>query len=73
MDFEGSATCLATFKSDTFGVINLGWFSQDNRIGVELFGSVKYATTYTHVSKSLCQHSSESGNWNSPESAAFSS
>jgi predicted dehydrogenase len=47
MDFEDSATCLATFKSGTLGVINVGWFSQENRIGVELFGSVKHATTYT--------------------------
>jgi UDP-N-acetylglucosamine 3-dehydrogenase len=47
MDFEDSATCLATFKSGTLGVINVGWFSQEHRISVELFGSVKHATTFT--------------------------
>jgi predicted dehydrogenase len=46
MDFEDSATCLATFKSGTLGVINVGWFSQEYRTSVELFGSVKHVSTY---------------------------
>jgi predicted dehydrogenase len=46
MDFEDSATCIATFKSGTLGVINVGWFSQENKVSVELFGSVKHATSY---------------------------
>jgi predicted dehydrogenase len=45
MDFEDSATCLAKFQSGTLGVINVGWFSQEHRVSVELLGSVKHATT----------------------------
>jgi len=41
MDFEDSATCLAKFKSGTIAVINVGWFSQDFLLEVDLFGSVK--------------------------------
>ena len=46
LDFEDSCTCLATFSSGTIATINVGWFSQQHRISVDLFGSVKHATTY---------------------------
>jgi len=53
MDFEDSATCIATFKSGTLGVINVGWFSQENKVSVELFGSVKHAASYVPSSNPL--------------------
>ena len=47
LEFEDSCTCLATFSSGTIATINVGWFSQQHRISVDLFGSVKHATTFT--------------------------
>jgi predicted dehydrogenase len=41
MDFEDSALCLAKFESGTVGIINVGWFSQESAIKLEIFGSVK--------------------------------
>lgn len=43
MDFEDSSLCMAKFESGTRAVINVGWFSQDHCVKVELFGSVKHA------------------------------
>jgi myo-inositol 2-dehydrogenase/D-chiro-inositol 1-dehydrogenase len=43
MDLEDSAVCLARFKSGTVGVINVGWFSQEYQLRLELLGSVKHA------------------------------
>jgi len=43
MDFEDTALCLAKFKNKTTAVINVGWFTQEYGLKVELFGSVKHA------------------------------
>jgi predicted dehydrogenase len=53
MPFEDSATCLVTFESGTSGLINVGWFSQEYRLGVELFGTVKHAAAYVSGSNPL--------------------
>lgn len=43
MDFEDGALCVARFDSGTVAVINVGWFSQEYSLKVELFGSVKHS------------------------------
>ena len=43
MDFEDNAICLTRFESGTSAVINVGWFSQQFKEKVELFGTVKHA------------------------------
>jgi len=43
MDFEDSALCLARFETGTVGVINVGWFSQQYQLKLELLGSVGHA------------------------------
>ena len=45
MDFEDSAICLAKFEAGTKAVISVGWFSQDYKVEVELYGTVKHATS----------------------------
>jgi predicted dehydrogenase len=47
MPFEDTAVCLATFESGTLGMINVGWFSQEVRMRIELLGSVKDAVVTT--------------------------
>ena len=42
MDFEDSATCLINFKSGTLVVVNVGWFSQEYHLKIDLLGSVKH-------------------------------
>lgn len=49
LDFEDSATCLAKFESGTLATINVGWFSQQSHLRVELFGTVSVAFS-EHVS-----------------------
>ena len=44
MDFEDSAMCLARFNSGSVAVINVGWFSQEYILRVDLLGSVKHAS-----------------------------
>lgn len=44
MDLEDSATCLAKFESRTLAVINIGWFSQEYQLKIDLLGSVKHAS-----------------------------
>jgi predicted dehydrogenase len=41
MDFEDSAICLAKFDSGTVAVINVGWFSQEYTLRIDLLGTVK--------------------------------
>ncbi len=41
MDFEDSAMCLAKFDSGTVSAINVGWFSQEYLLRIDLLGSVK--------------------------------
>jgi predicted dehydrogenase len=43
MDFEDSAICLVKFETGTRAVINVGWFSQQYQLKVELLGSVGHA------------------------------
>jgi predicted dehydrogenase len=44
IDVEDSATCLAKFNSGTVAIINVGWFSQQFQVKVELLGTVRHAT-----------------------------
>ena len=41
MDFEDSAMCLARFESGSLAAINVGWYSQEYILRVDLLGSVK--------------------------------
>jgi len=43
LDLEDHAICLAKFESGTTAVINVGWFSQEYQLKVELLGTVKHA------------------------------
>lgn len=43
MDFEDGAICLAKFATGTSAIINVGWFSQQYQLRVELAGSVGHA------------------------------
>jgi len=43
LDNEDHATCLVKFKSGPIAVINVGWFSQEYQLKVELLGTVKHA------------------------------
>jgi predicted dehydrogenase len=43
LELEDSATCLARFDSGTVAVINVGWFSQQYQLSINLSGSVKHA------------------------------
>ncbi len=52
MDFEDSAICLSKFQSGTVAVVDVGWFSQEYKLKVELFGSVKHASA-EHISSNL--------------------
>jgi len=45
-DFEDHAICIANFTSGTTAIINVGWFSQKNTVGIELFGTVAHASGY---------------------------
>ncbi len=42
-DFEDQALCIANFESGTTAIINVGWFSQKTKVGVELYGTVDHA------------------------------
>ncbi|MEM2742129.1 MAG: Gfo/Idh/MocA family oxidoreductase [Nitrososphaeria archaeon] len=41
-NFEDQAICIAQFDSGTMAVINVGWFSQKTKIGIELYGTVDH-------------------------------
>ena len=41
MDFEDSAMCLARFANGSLAVINVGWFSQEYTLRLDLLGSVR--------------------------------
>ena len=49
-NFEDHAICIITFKSGTTAIINVGWFSQTTKAGIELFGTVAYASAYRYSS-----------------------
>jgi predicted dehydrogenase len=40
LDIEDHAICIANFEGGTTAIINVGWFSQAARIGIELYGTV---------------------------------
>jgi predicted dehydrogenase len=50
-DFEDHATCIMGFECGTSAVVNVGWFSQNTALGVELFGTVTCARAYRSSSK----------------------
>jgi predicted dehydrogenase len=45
-DFEDHATCLIDFENGASAVVNVGWFSQNTAVSVELFGTMSYAGAY---------------------------
>jgi len=47
-NFEDHAICIANFTSGTKAIINVGWFSQETVLEIELFGTVAHA--YAHHS-----------------------
>jgi len=46
MDVEDQATCIAKFESGPISIINVGWFSLDYQLKIELLGTVKH--TFAH-------------------------
>jgi len=52
-DFEDYATCIINFKCGTLAIINVGWFSQNARIGVELFGTLNHIRAYHYPSNKV--------------------
>ncbi|MCW3983053.1 MAG: Gfo/Idh/MocA family oxidoreductase [Candidatus Bathyarchaeota archaeon] len=44
MDFEDSAMCLARFTSGTVAAVNVGWYSQDYLLRLDLHGTVRNAS-----------------------------
>lgn len=47
LDVEDHATCIAKYKSGTVAVVNVGWFSEESHLRVEVLGTVKHASV-TH-------------------------
>jgi len=45
LDIEDYATCVAKFASGQIAAINVGWFSLDHQLRVELLGTVRNAST----------------------------
>ena len=43
MELEDHALCLVKFSSGQLAVVNVGWFSQETQIKVELFGTFGHA------------------------------
>lgn len=48
MDVEDSAICFAKFQGGTRAIVNVGWFSQQYQLKIDLLGSVKHFTV-NHV------------------------
>ena len=42
LDVEDHAICIASFEGGTTAIINVGWFSQEAKIGIELYGTVEH-------------------------------
>ena len=53
MDIEDQATCIAKFKSGTISIINVGWFSIDYQLKIELLGTVKNVSAYRNPSNPI--------------------
>lgn len=45
-DFEDHATCIINFKCGVSAVVNVGWFSQKDAVGIELFGTMGHDRAY---------------------------
>jgi len=43
-DIEDHAICLFKFQSGTLAIVNVGWFSQQTEVKVELYGTVAHAS-----------------------------
>jgi predicted dehydrogenase len=52
-DFEDYATCIMNFECGASAVVNVGWFSQNTALGVELFGTMSHARAYLHPSSKV--------------------
>jgi len=48
LNVEDYAICLVNFESGTTTIINVGWFSQEAAIGIELHGTMDHATFFQH-------------------------
>ena len=48
LDVEDYAICIANFKNGTTAVINVGWFSQEAKIGIELYGTIGHSSFLQH-------------------------
>jgi predicted dehydrogenase len=46
LETEDYAICIVNFSSGTTAIINVGWFSQETKLGVEFFGTVAHASAY---------------------------
>lgn len=44
LDLEDQATCLLKFRSGQTAIVNVGWFSQQSQLKVELFGTVAHSS-----------------------------
>jgi len=53
MGFEDHAICIAKFKSGVTANINVGWFSQESQIRVELYGTARHAVAYESPSNKI--------------------
>ena len=53
LDFEDSATCLCKFDSGTTAVMNVGWYSQEYSLKIDLFGSVRNISVQYDPSNSI--------------------
>jgi predicted dehydrogenase len=45
LDLEDQATCLLKFQSGRSAIVNVGWFSQQSQLKVELFGTAAHFST----------------------------
>jgi len=52
-DFEDYALCITKFESGTKALINVGWFSQESAIGVDVYGTVSHARSYHRSSNKV--------------------
>ena len=48
LDLEDRATCVVKFASGTVAVVNVGWFSFESQLKVDLMGTVKHASA-SHI------------------------
>jgi predicted dehydrogenase len=46
LEVEDHAVCITNFECRTTAIINVGWFSQKDVIGVELYGTMNYAFSF---------------------------